>query len=132
MRTRPNGCTGRKPDNTPCLAPLVPGTDRCRWHPSDEAARERHREESRRGGLSKAYGQTASAPPLAECAEFIGLDMGTADGLRGFLSLTLAQLARLPFDCRVANAIGQIATAQRGTIETSDLEARLAALEGRT
>jgi hypothetical protein len=49
--------------------------------------------------------------------------------LTAFLAQALHALARLPFDTRTANAIGQLATAQRAMIEGSDFERRLAALE---
>lgn len=81
----------------------------------------------RRGGLTKAFGELHRGPPLA-----IALDPGaleTACGIRGLLGLTLAALAGLPFDVRVANAISQTVTAQRAVIEAGDIEKRLAALE---
>ena len=57
------------------------------------------------------------------------LDLETAAGLRTFLARALGQLARLPFDVRVANAMAQMVNIARVGIETGVLEARLAALE---
>ena len=44
---------------------------------------------------------------------------------------TLGQLARLPYDVRVANAISQMANVHRAGIEAADIETRLSQLEGR-
>jgi hypothetical protein len=57
------------------------------------------------------------------------LNLETPAGLRGLLAGALRQLARLPLDVRVANALAQVATAQRAIIEASDLERRVEALE---
>jgi hypothetical protein len=59
------------------------------------------------------------------------LNLATSTGLVGILSASLAALAALPFDVRVANSIAQLATAQRGILEHDDLERRLAELEQR-
>ena len=57
------------------------------------------------------------------------LDLETAAGLRTFVARALRQLARLPFDVRVANAIAQVVNVARAGIEAGDLEDRLTALE---
>ena len=57
------------------------------------------------------------------------LDLGTAEGLRSLLGATLEDLAHLPVDARVGQAISSLSTAQRATIDASDHEARIAALE---
>jgi len=122
-------CTGTKPDGTPCANVATSGTKTCRWHsrrPADIAAR---LAASSKGGTAKAYGALVSVAALADDPRVAGLNLETAEGLRGFLGATLGALARLPFDTRTAQAISAIATAQRNTIEAGDLEARLSALE---
>lgn len=78
----------------------------------------------------QVYSALPSVAALADDPRIAALNLETAEGLRGFLSATLAALARLPFDTRTANAISALATAQRNTIETGDFEVRLKALEG--
>jgi hypothetical protein len=103
--------------------------DVCRFHSADPAERERVREQGRKGGKTKAYGNLANVPPIAETIDVDAIDLETAGGAKALLAATLRQLARLPFDVRVANSIAQVATAQRAVISESDIEARLAALE---
>ncbi|MEP6832953.1 MAG: hypothetical protein ABJB74_06140 [Gemmatimonas sp.] len=57
------------------------------------------------------------------------LDLNTFDGLKGILGFTIAALARLPFDVKIANAKGFLATSQRSIIEQSEIVARITALE---
>jgi hypothetical protein len=99
----------------------------CRWHDPSPEARQRHREESRRGGVQKAYGELAAGAPLAEAVR--DLDLGTPDGLRRLLAVVLRALAALPVDVRTCNSFAQLAGAQRSLIESSDVELRLRALE---
>jgi hypothetical protein len=122
-------CTATAASGEPCKATAQPGRDVCKWHDETPEGRARRKAESRRGGLAKAYGSLPTGAPLADDPKVATLDLGTPDGLRGFLSASLHALARLPFDARTANAIGQLATAQRSLIETSDFEKRLAVLE---
>jgi hypothetical protein len=86
-------------------------------------------EASRRGGFSKAYNAIPAVPPIAARLDLDALDLASAAGVVTRLGATLAGLARLPLDCRVANALGQVAGVQRAAIEASGLEARVAALE---
>lgn len=122
-------CKSRAATGEACKAALMPGRDHCRWHSPDPADRERHLAESRKGGHAKAYGALSSVAPLSESEGVVGLDLQTAAGLKALLGHTLKGLANLPFDVRVATAIGQLALAQRSTIETSDLDERIAVLE---
>lgn len=122
-------CSKPKKDGTPCKANVLAGSDTCRWHSDDPAQRQRHLDESRKGGLSKAYGAIPSVAPLADRPGVADMNLETAEGLRGFLGATLQRLARLPFDSRVANSISSLATAQRALIEASDFERRLSDLE---
>jgi hypothetical protein len=70
-----------------------------------------------------------SAAPVSSVVDVAGLNLESGAGVRALLAAVLRQLATLPLDTRVANAISQTVTAQRAVIETSDLEARLTALE---
>lgn len=129
MATTSTRCTALAASGAPCKAPPIPGRRVCRWHDPSPEAKAKHKAESKRGGLSKAYGALPSVAALADDPRVAALDLETAEGLRGFLGATLAALARLPFDTRTANAISALATAQRAILETSDFEGRLAALE---
>ena len=122
-------CTSLTRSGAPCRAAVAPGRDVCRWHDPSPAAKARHKAESARGGLTKAYGALPAVAALADDPRVSALNLETAEGLRGFLGATLAALARLPFDTRTANAISALATAQRNIVEASDFEARLATLE---
>lgn len=121
--------TCRKASGEACTAPLIPGKTHCRWHSPDPADQQRHRAESRRGGLAKAYNAVPSVAPLAQTAGVLELDLESAAGLKSFIGHTLRKLAELPFDVRVANAIAQCVTCARAVVEASDLEERLAMLE---
>lgn len=68
--------------------------------------------------------RSTAAPILAN-----DLDLETAVGLRRYLAQALQQLAQLPFDVKVANAMAQTVNVARAGIEAADLEARIAALE---
>ena len=57
------------------------------------------------------------------------MDLETAGGLSLYLTRALVQLAKLPFDVKVANAMAQMVNVARAGIEAADLETRLAALE---
>ena len=57
------------------------------------------------------------------------MDLETAAGLKLYLARALIQLAKLPFDVKVANAISQMVNVARAGIEAADVETRLAALE---
>lgn len=70
-----------------------------------------------------------SAAPVAGVLDVTALDLESGAGVRALLAAVLRQLATLPLDARLANAMTQTVTAQRAVIETGDLERRLAALE---
>lgn len=124
-------CEARTLAGAPCKAAVAGGARFCRWHDPTAEGRERHRAESVKGGKSKAYGTLPAGGPLSASADVAALNLATPAGLVGLLAASLAALARLPFDVRVSNSIGQVATAQRGILEASDLEQRLTALEAR-
>jgi hypothetical protein len=72
------------------------------------------------------------AAPVGSVMDVAILNLESGAGVRALLAAVLRQLATLPLDARLANAISQTVTAQRAVIETSDLEARLTALEAAT
>ena len=115
-----------------CKVKPLPGSKYCRWHSEKPEAKAKRQADSAKGGLSKAYGALTSVPSISEVLDVDALDLETAAGSRALLAGALRQLARLPLDVRVANAIGQVCTAQRGVIEASDFEARLASLEAQS
>ena len=69
-----------------------------------------------------------TADPL-DPLEVADLNLESIEGLRTYLGRALTKLAGLPFDVKTANAMGQLITAQRGILETTDLERRVADLE---
>ena len=63
------------------------------------------------------------------------IDLGTVDsespaGTRTLLAAAMRQLCTLPTDVRIANALCQLATAQRAIIEGADFVSWIEALEG--
>lgn len=129
MTEKASVCASQTAAGIPCKAKPLPGKEHCRWHSADPADREKHRNESRRGGLSKAYGALQAGSPLSDDPAVAELNLETGEGIKSLVAHTLHALARLPLDTRTANAIGQLVTAQRAVLETSDFEARLKALE---
>lgn len=102
------------------------GTRLCIRHATDPLLRERALVGSRKGGIGRAESiRKMTAAPI----EVKDLDLETVAGLRAFLARALRQLAQLPFDVRVANAMAQMVNVARAGIEASDLEERLTALE---
>jgi hypothetical protein len=122
-------CRGTRANGEPCKANALDAAGFCLWHSPDPAHRKRHADAARKGGLTKAYGAIPSVAPLAETVNVEALDLETPAGGRALLGAALRQLAALPFDVRVANALAQTVTAQRSLIETADLVTRLDALE---
>jgi hypothetical protein len=119
-------CAGKTRAGKPCRARAVKGTTHCVRHAEDPKLRSRALEGSRRGGKSRAQALSrTTAAPL----EVDDLDLETAADLKRYLARALVQLARLPFDVRVANAMAQMVNVARAGIEAADLEARLASLE---
>ena len=128
MSARPF-CNRTKRSGKQCKAYAQPGRDVCRWHDESPEAKAKHRAEARRGGLTKAYGALVAGSPLTDDPALAAIDPGTADGLRQCVARAIRALCGLPFDVRVANSLGTLATAQRALIESSDFERRLAELE---
>lgn len=115
-----------------CRKQRAPGRDVCAFHDQSPEARARHQAISAKGGHARAEREQLTATaPLAEEPGVAELDLASASGIRDFAAATLRGLSRLPLDARLANAITGLLTAQRAMLESSDLEARLAALEAR-
>ena len=111
---------------TRCKALVMPGTLRCAIHSDDPVTQEKMLKGKRLGGQRRTRQLTE---PTLGPLDANGLDLSTMDGLVAYVARALGQLARLPFDVRVANAIGQLVNVQRGALEASDFENRLATLE---
>lgn len=124
-------CTVPTKSGKPCKNTALPGKACCRWHSPSAADVAKHLEESRRGGRSRGAGAPGvfTVVPLADAIDVASFDLTTATGLRGFLAAALAHLALLPFSTTTANAIAQLAVAQRGIVDSAEIEARLSALE---
>lgn len=129
MTNKSNRCIASAQSGKPCKVKPLPDSKYCRWHSEKPDVKEKRLADSAKGGKTKAYGALTSVPSIADVLDVDKLDLETAAGSRALLAGALRQLARLPLDVRVANAIGQVCTAQRGVIEVADFEARLAALE---
>src|SRR5690348_4211193 len=104
VKTKRLSCSAKTRSGARCKAQVRAGADRCKWHSRDPATKARHLEESRKGGLSKAYGALPAGAPLADTLKGVELDLGRAEGVSSLLAATLTALAQLPFDVRVANA----------------------------
>lgn len=124
-------CTAIARGGGRCKNAVVRGAH-CRFHSAHPEDRARVKAMGKRGGISKAYGALPSAPSIADVVDVDVLDLETPAGARALLAGALRQLARLPLDVRVANALAQVCTAQRAIIESSDLVRRLDALEAAT
>lgn len=110
-----------------CQARPVTGTEFCVAHTADPVIRGRAREGAQRGGRSRALQLRPASAPAFNVSD---LDLETAAGIRTYLARALEQLACLPFDVRVANAMGQLANVTKAIIEVTSIEERLTALEG--
>jgi len=119
-------CQGTTARGTPCRARPVHGSRFCVRHSPDADVQAKAREGWRRGGRMRAAQLAAPTVPGIRTSD---LDLSSAHGLVTYVARALAQLALLPFDVRTANAMGQLVTCQRGTLEVSDLAARITALE---
>lgn len=115
----PTRCNGTTAAGAPCRAPVVGTGGKCFAHRDPE----RWAEAAARGRARK---RPRLAVTVAPCPE-----LETAEGLKcflaGVLNATVAGSVAVP----VAHATAQLGNALRQLIETSDLEARLSALEAR-
>ena len=123
-----SNCEGITKRGTACRARPVLGTSHCVAHTTDPAIRARALEGSRRGGQRRGEQlKRVTAAPI----QVADLDLETAAGLKTYLARALERLAELPFDVRVANAMGQMVNHSRAVIEASAIEERLAVLEAK-
>lgn len=121
-------CTETKLDGERCRMPALTGKAHCRFHSMDPEDVAKRVANCSRGGKAPRR-NVSHAPPIADVIDVASLDLSTASGVKELLGAALRQLAQLPLDAKVANAIAQAVTAQRTTIVASDLEVRLAAIE---
>lgn len=122
-------CRATRKDGGNCGGNAVADTGVCRWHTLSPEMRAIHEAESRKGGHAKAASSNVATSPLAGDPALSALDLGTPEGLKGVLGVAITALTRLPFDVKVANALGFLATSQRTIIEQSEVMARIIALE---
>src|SRR5687767_10512426 len=122
-------CDGTTKAGGLCRALALKGQARCGRHTTDPTTQAAVREAARKGGRVRA-GQMnrPTADPLSPL-EVADLNLETVAGLKTYLARALRKLAELPFDVRVANSIAQLVNSQRGALEASDLEERIARLE---
>jgi hypothetical protein len=121
-------CTATTKAGAPCRAQALPASDRCLLHSEDPAIQADRQEAQRRGGLARARQLTL---PSADPLDVADLDLESIHGLRTYLARAMVRLAELPFDVKVANAIGQVVQVQRVLIEATELEGRVADLEAK-
>jgi hypothetical protein len=127
-RTRRGYCTATTARGTPCKAHPALNTDRCLAHQVEGSeGHALHRAASATGGkLAKIV--RPSAPPVLGVGEHAP-DLTTGAGVRDALAGTLGRLLALPIDPQTAHAVAAVAGHLTRSIETAELEARLAALE---
>lgn len=109
----------------------MPNHATCRWHSLDPGDIEKRLRESRRGGQSRRSGVTATIDPLSASIDVDLLDLTTPADIGRLLAAAMKAAARLPYSVSVTHALSQCAQVQLKLIETTDLSARLTALEAR-
>jgi hypothetical protein len=114
-------CTHTKRDGTRCNAFARPGKSCCTFHDPDHAAK--FAAGRRRGGKSRSR-QLAVLP-----ADAADLPLRTVADVTTLLALTINQTRRGQLDAKISNAVGYLASVLLKAMETSEVEARLAALE---
>lgn len=113
-------CKGTTKAGAPCQAPPVSGSDYCYTHDPDL---EQERADSRRrGGLSLHYG--SSGKPSGE-----PIELRTADDVLKLLETATADIMGRKPSLQRAKALVYVASVARQAVETSDLAARITALE---
>lgn len=120
-------CTSLKKGGGPCSQLAILGKVVCRFHSNDPADIAKRLEESRRGG-ERSPAPGSSVGPIA--GEIEGLDLETAEGLRGYTAAAMRGLAKLPHSPKTASVMAQLVQAQRQNIERGLLEERMRAIEG--
>jgi hypothetical protein len=127
-RARGGGCTATTARGTPCQAHPALGTDRCLAHQREGSpGHALHRAAAATGGKLAKVVRPAAGPVLGKGDT--APDLRTAAGVRDALAGTLGQLLTLPIDPQTAHAISAVAGHLTRSIETTDLEVRLEALE---
>jgi hypothetical protein len=120
------GCQGRKGDGSACKATPRAGRGWCLAHDPDPAAEELRQRARAAGGRARGRRRTPEAPPLD--APSWGEMLTPSAALRGY-TWTLSGVAAGRIEPKVANAIAVLLSGLVHTIEGSDLEKRIQALE---
>jgi len=121
-------CLGYRSDGKPCQARALSGRSFCAAHDTRPEAQRRWREQSAKGGRSRRAA-SVTADPVSGRVDIAALDLTAPSGLQDYLAATLAALAELPIDSKVAHAIAAVVGAQVRLTESVTLEQRVSALE---
>jgi len=121
-------CLGVTASGKPCQARASRGKAYCPAHDPSDVGRQRWREQSRRGGRGRRNA-SVTADPVSGRVDIAALDLTAPSGLQDYLAATLAALAELPVDSKVAHAVAAVVGAQVRLTESVTLEQRVSALE---
>lgn len=116
-------CRFVKSDGTPCRANARRGSRRCFFHSTDAAAARARQKARKAGGRARSrkavvLPRGTSDVPLESVADVVRL-----------LATTINRTQRGAIDVKVANATGYLASVLLRTLQESDIETRLRALE---
>ena len=115
-------CEHVKPGGERCKAFALPGVECCFFHDPTKAT---ERAAARRAGGRKRAAKAAVLPPDAP-----DLPLATMADVAALLAVTVNQTRRGELDPKVANCLGYLGSVLVKTLEQSDLERRIQALEG--
>ena len=119
MPDRP-ACRALKPNGRPCQAPALRAGSACFWHAPE--SREAAAEARRLGGLRRRREGTVGGAYALE-------GFGTGTGLQRVLELALADTLELENSIPRTRALTHLVSVAARVKETTELEARLRALE---
>jgi hypothetical protein len=112
-------CIGTTKDGKPCAAKPRPGTQLCPWHSPDLAAR--RVEWSAKGGASKSN--------KARAKKALPDEPLSTDELLAYLSVAFKAVLSGKLTPNIGNALGTLARTMAEIRKTTEIEARLDALE---
>lgn len=108
-----------------CRAARVGRSVYCAAHDPSDAARERHRVRSAKGGANRAN----RAPPISDTLDVSTLDLTDPRGMQRVLAEGIARLCVLKFDVSVAHAMSALVGTANRVHESTEIIARLDQLE---
>jgi hypothetical protein len=112
-------CSAKKPDQSNCQAPALPGSEFCFFH--DPSKSEKRREAQAQGGRQnriKTLEDSAPNVKVKDCGDAIAL-----------LVQTINQVRKGEIDPRVANSVGFLSNILIKAMERDKLETRIEQLE---